>query len=147
MNRLLWAACAGLALGPAAQAHWLVSEDEAAASRAAPTPPATRAVPAVDAPRINLLAPSLASAVPSPTRIQLRFEPVAPAAIRPDSLRVRYGSFRLDITGRITGASRVTADGIDVAEAQLPKGAHRLFVEIQDTLGRTAERQLQFVVE
>lgn len=147
MNRLLWAACAGLALGSAAQAHWLVSEAEATASRAAPTPPATRAVPAVDAPRINLLAPNLASAVPSPTRIQLRFEPVAPAAIRPESLRVRYGSFRLDITGRITATSRVTADGIDVAEAQLPKGAHRLFVEIQDTLGRTAERQLQFVVE
>lgn len=147
MNRLLWAACAALILSPAVQAQWLVSEAEAAAAQAAPTPPATRAVPAVDAPRINLLAPNLASAVASPTRIQMRFEPVAPAAIRPDSLRVRYGSFRLDITGRITAASRVTADGIDVAEAQLPKGAHRLFVEIQDTLGRTAERQLQFVVE
>lgn len=147
MRCLPWAVWAGLALSPAVQAHWLVSEAEAAAAQAAPTPPATRAVPAADAPRINLLAPSLASAVASPTRIHLRFEPVAPAAIRPDSLRVRYGSFRLDITGRITAASRVTADGIDVAEAQLPKGAHRLFVEIQDTLGRTAERQLQFVVE
>lgn len=147
MKRLPWVVWVGWALSPAVQAHWLVSEAEAAAAQAAPTAPATRAVPAADAPRINLLAPSLASAVASPTRIHLRFEAVAPAAIRPDSLRVRYGSFRLDITGRITAASRVTADGIDVAEAQLPKGAHRLFVEIQDTLGRTAERQLQFVVE
>ena len=147
MNRHLIAALAGLALWPAAQAQWLVSAAEAAAAQAAPPPLGTRTVPAADAPRITLLAPNLASAVPSPTRIQLRFEPVAPATIKPDSFRVRYGTFRLDITGRITAASQVTAEGIDVAQAQLPRGAHRLFVEIQDSLGRHVERQLQFVVE
>lgn len=147
MNRIVTRALAALVLCPAAQAHWLVSEAEALASQAAPAPLGVRAVPAPDAPRINLLAPSLAGAVPSPTRIQLRFEPVAPASIRPESFKVRYGAFKLDITGRITAASRVTAEGIDVAEAQLPRGTHRLFIEIQDSMGRSGERQVQFVVD
>jgi hypothetical protein len=134
-------------LGTAAQAFQLVTEQEAAASRAAPEPLVPRTVPAPDAPRINLVAPSLTAAVPSPTRIQVQFQAAAPAAIKPESFRVRYGALRLDITSRITGAAKVTATGIDVAEAALPKGSHRLFIEIQDSAGRTAERQVQFVVE
>jgi hypothetical protein len=47
---------------------------------------------------------------------------------------------------RITAASQVTALGIDVAEATLPKGPHRLFVEVQDSMGRTGERVLPFAV-
>jgi hypothetical protein len=84
--------------------------------------------------------------VPTPTPIRIRFEPSSPATIRPESFRVRYGTLRLDITSRITAASKVTALGIDVAEATLPKGPHRLFVEVQDSMGRTGERVLQFEV-
>ncbi len=131
----------------AAHALQLVTEQEAAASRAAPEPMVARTVPAPDAPRINLLAPSLTAAVASPTRIQVQFQAAAPAAIKPESFRVRYGALRLDITSRITGSAKVTADGIDVAGAALPKGSHRLLIEIQDSAGRTAERQLQFLVE
>lgn len=142
------AALSALASMSALAAPWvLVTEQEALAARAAPEPMASKAVPAPDSPRINLLLPNLASPVASPTRIQLKFEPTAPAKIRPESFKVRYGAFRLDITSRITAASQVTSEGIDVAEAALPKGAHRLFVEIQDSQGRTSERQLQFVVE
>jgi hypothetical protein len=125
----------------------LVTEQEAAASRAAPEPLVARAVPAPDSPRISLLAPNLSSAVPSPTRIHLRFEPTAPATIRPESFKVRYGTFRIDITDRITASSRVTPDGIDVAQASLPKGSHRLQIEILDSLGRAGQQQMQFVVD
>ena len=136
-----------LALPAAARAQMLVTEQEAAAARAAPQALASKFLPVPDAPRIELLAPDLGSPVPSPTRIVLRFEPTAPAAIRPDSFKARYGALRLDITARITAVSKVTAEGLDVAQARLPKGPHRLFLEVQDTLGRTGERQLQFVVE
>ena len=54
------------------------------------------------------------------------------ASIKPDTFKVRYGAFKLDITGRITAAPKVTAEGIDVAEAALPKGSHRLSIEIQE---------------
>ena len=142
------AACV-LLTSPAAHAQWLVTPEEAQASQAAPQPLTPRTAPAATpgAPRVNLLAPNLSNTVPSPTRIQVRFEATAPARIQPETFKVRYGAFRLDITNRITAASKVTAEGIDVAEAALPKGSHRLFIEIQDSMGRVGERVVAFVVE
>lgn len=131
-----------------AHAQWLVTPEEARASQAAPAQLMPRTAPAAPgAPRVNLLAPNLSNTVPSPTPIRVRFEAAAPATIKPETFKVRYGSFRLDITGRITEASKVTAEGIDVAEAALPKGSHRLFIEIQDSMGRVGERVVAFVVE
>ena len=140
--------CLALALPAAAHAApWLVTPEEARASAAAPPTFEPKPAPTPDAPRIELLAPNLSGPVPSVTRIRMRFEPVAPAVIRPDTFRVRYGALRLDITQRIVAAATVAREGIDVAEAKLPSGSHRLFVEISDSLGRVAERVLQFTVE
>lgn len=133
-----------------AEAPWLVTEAEVAASRAAGakgSPLVARSAPDPDAPRIDLLVPDVARSVPSPTRIRLRFEPKPPASIRPDSFRVRYGSLGLDITSRVTGSATVTPAGIDVPEARLPRGAHRLTIEIGDSLGRSSERRIEFTVE
>ena len=113
-----------------------VTDEDAAASRAAPQPCIARAVPA----------PNVASTVASPTRIQVQFQPTAPALIRPETFKLLYGTFRIDITGRITAASKVIAEGIDVALASLPKGVHKLFIEVQDSAGRVGERVLQFEV-
>ena len=77
----------------------------------------------------------------------MKIQPTSPALIRPETFRVLYGSFRIDITDRITASSKVTAQGIDVSEAKLPKGSHKLFIEIQDSAGRTGQSPLQFVVE
>ena len=104
-------------------------------------------MPVPDAPKINVVTPSVVSAVASPTRIQVQFQPTAPAQVRPETFKVLYGTFRIDITDRITAASKVTADGIDVAQASLPKGSHKLYLEIQDSVGRKGERPVQFVVE
>lgn len=141
---------AGLALLaalPVQANEWLVTEQEARLSRAAPAMPEAKAVPVPGAPRIVLLQPDVTAAVASPTRIQVRFEPVGEASIRPDTFKVRYGTLRLDITQRITAVSAVTPQGIDVSEARLPKGAHRLYLEVQDSSGRTGERAVSFVVE
>lgn len=132
---------------PARQPFVLVTEAEAAASQAAGGLLVPRTTPAPGAPRVSLLAPNISNTVPSPTRINLRFEAISPAIIKPETFKVRYGAFKLDITGRITAASKVTAEGIDVAEAALPKGSHRLFIEIQDSMGRLGERVVAFVVE
>ena len=125
----------------------LVSDQEAIASRDAPEPFRAKSLPVPDAPKINVVTPSVVSAVASPTRIQVQFQPTAPAQVRPETFKVLYGTFRIDITDRITAASKVTADGIDVAQASLPKGSHKLYLEIQDSAGRKGERPLQFVVE
>lgn len=145
-----WALAALLA-GSCSLAHaeppFLVSEQEAADSRAAPARLEPRTVPVPGAPRIQLLAPDLNGAVPSPTRIQVKFEPGPASAINPETFRVRYGAFKLDITSRIIAAAKVTPDGIDVSQAALPKGSHRLFIEIQDSMGRAAERRVDFTVQ
>lgn len=130
-----------------AQSSWLVTPEEAQASRSAPPQLTPRTVPVPGAPKVNLLSPDLAAAVPSPTRIQVRFEATAPAAIKPESFKVRYGALRLDITSRIASAAKVTAQGIDVPEAALPKGSHRLWIEVQDSDGRVGSRQVDFTVE
>lgn len=149
MNVLMKIAALGVLLGSvgAVQAQWLVTEQEAMQSRAAPAMPEAKSVPVPGAPRIVLLQPDVAGAVASPTRIQLRFEPAGDAAIRPETFKVRYGTLRLDITQRITAVSTVTPEGIDVSEARLPKGAHRLFMEIQDSAGRAGARAVSFVVD
>jgi hypothetical protein len=136
-----------LCVSGGAWAQWLVTPEEAAASLAAPPPLVMRSMPVAGAPVISVLSPNLTAPVPSPTRIQVRFEPAAPATIRPETFRVRYGSLRIDITGRITSASTITPEGIDVSQASLPKGSHRLFIEVQDSAGRSGERQVQFTVE
>jgi len=145
--KLRWLACLAWLCCAGAQAQWLVTEQEALMSRSAPQMPEAKALPIPDAPRIVLVQPDVSAQVASPTRILLRFEPGPDGQIRPDTFKVRYGTFRLDITSRITSASKVTAEGIDVAEASLPKGSHRLYLEIQDSLGRVGERALSFVVQ
>ena len=140
------AALAGAA-SAIAQTSWLVTPEEASASRASPMPLVPRTTAAPGSPRINLLTPALPGTVNSPTRIQVRFETTLPATIKPESFKVMYGAFKLDITGRITSSSKVTAQGIDVPEAALPKGSHRLWLEIQDSAGRQGMRQVDFVVE
>jgi hypothetical protein len=142
------AVASALAVGAgAASAQWLVTPEEAEVSRRAPPPLAARATPVPGAPSIQVLAPDIGSPVPSPTRIQVKFNAAAPATIDPETFKVRYGSLRLDITGRITASSKVTPTGIDVAQASLPKGSHRLFIEIRDSAGRVGERQVHFSVE
>lgn len=147
MKRSVLTLCALALAASAAQAFELVNDAEAQASRDAPPVFAARAVPAPDAPRIALVAPRLDAPVASPTAIRLKFEPADSASIRPETFKVYYGAFKLDITGRITSAAKVTAEGIDVSEARLPKGSHRLTVAIEDSQGRVGERSVSFVVE
>lgn len=125
----------------------LVTEQEALASRNAPEPFVPKSLPPPDAPQINVSAPILGGPIKSPTRIEVHFQPVPPAVVRPETFRVRYGTLRLDITDRITGAAKVTPGGIEVAEASLPKGSHKLLLAIEDSMGRAGERELRFVVE
>jgi hypothetical protein len=125
----------------------LVSEQEMLASLSAGENPITRSLTATGAPRIELAAPDIRQSISSPTRIALRFVPTAPASIRPESLRVLYGALRLDITSRLLGSAKVNPEGIEVAQAALPRGQHRLTLMLEDTLGRAASHTFAFIVD
>lgn len=133
--------------GAAAAQQWLVTPEEMMAAGTTAAMPQPRSLAHPDAPIIELIAPDLRAKVPSPTRIQLRFRASDPATVRPETFKVRYGAFGLDITGRLTGLAKVTSAGIDVGEARLPKGSHRLDIEVRDTAERVGRRTLEFQVE
>ncbi len=124
----------------------LVTEEEVRAAAAAPmlTP---RAAPVQDAPQIEIVSPDIKGAVTSPTKVHLRFRAVSPATPKPESFRALYGSFRLDITNRLLPFAKLTTEGLILDEASLPSGSHRIFLEIQDSVGRTGVKLLSVTVQ
>jgi hypothetical protein len=125
----------------------LVSNEEMNASNSATHPFTAKALAPKDAPLIELFAPKLATKISSPTPIELKFQPMPPSAVKPDTFRVLYGAFELDITKRILNVAQVTESGVFVQEANLPKGKHKLTMVIEDTAGRRGSKSIEFEVQ
>ena len=125
----------------------LVSIDEMNASNNASPPFRAKSVAPKDAPVIELSAPKLSAPFNSPTPIELKFQPTPPSVVKPDTFKVLYGSFEIDITKRILNVAKVTESGVFVQEAVLPKGKHKLLMVIEDTAGRRGNRSIDFEVQ
>ena len=125
----------------------LVSVDEMNASNNAKPPFTAKSVAPKDAPQIELSAPKLSAPVSSPTPNELRFQPTPPSAVKPDTFKVLYGSFEIDITKRILNVAKVTESGVLVQEASLPKGKHKLLMVVEDTSGRRGNKTIEFEVK
>ena len=131
----------------ACSAQLLVSVDEMNASNNAQPPFKAKSVATKDAPVIELSAPKLSAAVSSPTPIELKFQPTPPSAVKPETFKVLYGSFEIDITKRILNVAKVTETGVFVQEANLPKGKHKLLMVVEDNAGRRGNRSIDFEVK
>ena len=142
----LWVTVALTCSAAAAQNAYLITPAEMKASMDAPPRLAAKAAPVKDAPAIQVTAPTLTGPVKSPTPISVKFQPTAPSAIKPESFRVLYGSFEIDITKRLLNVAKVTEQGVQVSEASLPNGKHKLLLEIEDTAGRKASKLVEFEV-
>jgi len=125
----------------------LVSVDEMNASNNAKPPFTAKSVASKDAPLIELSTPKLSSAVSSPTPIELKFQSTPPSTVKPETFKVLYGSFEIDITKRILNVAKVTESGVFVQEANLPKGKHKLLMVVEDTAGRRGNRSIDFEVK
>ena len=125
----------------------LVSIDEMNASNNASPPFRAKSVAPKDAPVIELSAPKLSNPVSSPTPIELKFQPTPPSAVKPETFKVLYGSFEIDITKRILNVAKVSETGVHVQEASLPKGKHKLLMVVEDTSGRRGNKTIEFVVQ
>lgn len=130
-----------------AQSFVLVTDSEAAASFAAGEVMSPRSVSQPGAPKIELLVPDTSKAISAPTNIELRFVGNPPSEPKPDTFRILYGAFRIDITQRLLGVANVTKDGIKVRDAVLPKGRHQLALTISDSMGRQSQQLVAFTVE
>lgn len=125
----------------------LVTDDEMNASNNAKPPFAAKSVTPKDAPLIELSAPKLSAPVSSPTPIELKFQPTPPSTVKPDTFKVLYGSFEIDITKRILNVAKVSESGVHVKEASLPKGKHKLLMVVEDTSGRRGNKIIEFEVK
>ncbi len=103
--------------------------------------------PNKEAPRIDVKAPKLNTPIASPIAIRINFEATSPATVRPESFKVLYGAFQIDITSRLTSIASATVDGIVVPEASLPVGKHKLLLSIEDSMGRKGYRSVEFEVQ
>ena len=125
----------------------LVSIDEMNASNNASPPFRAKSVAPKDAPVIELSAPKLSTPLSSPTPIELKFQPTPPSAVKPETFKVLYGAFEIDITKRILNVAKVSETGVHVQEASLPKGKHKLLMVVEDTSGRRGNKTIEFEVQ
>jgi len=130
-----------------AEPLWLVTPEEMLKSNSAKPPFYPRVVPPLDAPVIDVITPKLDGSIASPTPILLKFIPKAPANVKPDSFKAYYGTFQIDITNRLLGVAQVTAQGINLKEAALPKGSHKITLNVQDSEGRIGSKIIEFEIK
>jgi len=93
---------------------------------------------------IRIEEPDITRPVRSPVRIRISFQAAANARIVVNSLRVRYGFLGIDITRRILAHARPTASGVSVDDAELPRGRHKVTIQIADNLGRVGAQSVDF---
>ena len=130
-----------------AEPLWLVTPEEMLKSNSAKPLFYPRVVPPLDAPVIDVITPKLDGSIASPTPILLKFVPKAPANVKPDSFKAYYGTFQIDITNRLLGVAQVTAQGINLKEAALPKGSHKITLNVQDSEGRVGSKIIEFEIK
>lgn len=133
-----------------AQELWLVNPKEAVEFQGEAgylAQPALRARSVM--PLIDILQPEALpeGKLKAPFPITVAFRAQNDAQIDVTSFKVLYGALKLDITSRLTQFTQVNADGFKLDKANIPKGKHRLTLQIQDAKQRMAERELRIEVE
>ncbi len=137
---------ASMALAAAsARAFELITAAEAA------LPPGT--VPTLDLrgsptrrPAIIVVSPPRAAGqVRSPLDLKVQFRAFGGAAIDPSSVVVTYlKQPPIDLTQRLT--PYITAQGVDIPQAQVPPGKHQFWIELKDNVGRIGAGEFGFQV-
>jgi hypothetical protein len=98
-------------------------------------------------PSITIVSPqSTVGLISTPVRIEVTFDTSPDARIVPDTFKVLYGAFRIDVTSKIRPYAVVSEHGLLAEKAVLPPGTHRLFLQISDSVGRTAESEVKISV-
>ena len=134
-----WASALGLvgvlALAAPAHALQLVTEQEAALPPDRLPPLETRGSP-TRRPSITIVSPAPnGGAVKSPLSLKVKLRAFGGAKIDPDSIVVNYKKTPMvNLTPRL--APFISADGIEVPDAEVPPGTHDFRIEVKDKDGR-----------
>lgn len=147
--RNLWITCAALVASTlcCAESAMLISDAEFAESQAAPLMFSTKAIPEKDAPRVEIMMPTVSARLKSPIQVQAAFVTTAPATVRPETFKALYGAFQIDITQRLLNVAKISPQGVNVQEAKLPSGHHKLQLLLEDSMGRQGRQTIEFDIE
>ena len=125
----------------------LISIEEARDSNSNKYLSTSKSFALIDAPTIDLIIPKLGSNVISPTPIEIKFSARAPALIKPETFKVFYGTFSIDITNRLQKYAKVTEIGIKVSEVGLPTGNHKITFNVEDTESRIGSKTIELEIK
>jgi hypothetical protein len=97
-------------------------------------------------PEIRVESPRGGETYRSPLPVQVRFVPSSGATIDPTSIRVEL--LKLGFTKDLTQRARefITAAGISMPSAEVPRGTHRVRISVADTSGKRCSEDVQFTV-
>jgi hypothetical protein len=97
-------------------------------------------------PRVTVIWPAPnAGTIKSPLRLQIAFQSRGGHKVEPDSVIVTYMKLPpIDLTERVR--SYIHDGGIDIDDAVVPPGHHRIRIEVMDTSGRSGTADFTFDV-
>ena len=141
--QLAVAALAGALLANPAMAETLITEHEAQ------LPPDNSVLRSIEpGPEVIPVYPPQAAQgmIQSPFEFKVRFRPHGGTQIDLDSLQVLYKRGQgIYLTSRVK--PYVHADGIDMPNAQVPAGTHRIVISVKDSVGHLGQADIRFDVE
>ena len=138
--------------GAAEPAHFeLLSAREFRSELAARRAPGAQFVPRAGdlyAPTITVVKPNNSVPIQPPVDIVVHFAAAQGSTVNISTLKILYGFMKLDVTQRILQAPgvQVSPEGLNASGADLPRGNHKLLIEIADNLGRIARQPIEFTV-
>ncbi len=97
-------------------------------------------------PRIKLMGAMSSSNDVNLANLTIQIIAPGDASINHDSIRIRYGLLRIDVTEKIRHRVDLSGNAIELSSATLPLGTHRLSIEISDTKNRKSAIRLRFKV-
>ena len=134
-------------MGQAGAGDWLILPEEAAMAPAPEPGPGILEAGREDisaGPAIEVVEPLNGGRLPMPIQVLVRFAPRS-EPVDLASLKVTLIKFiSIDITDRIR--PYVTAEGIQVPEAKIPSGKHRVRITLADRAGAWSVKEVSFEV-
>lgn len=99
------------------------------------------------APTIEVLEPHVDAATNPPFDVRVVAHPHEGLAIDHNSIRVRYGFFRIDVTQRMLALGHWQGNEFIVNHANAPAGTHWFYVSLADTARQEANVAVKVVVK
>ncbi|WP_421849621.1 hypothetical protein [Novosphingobium sp.] len=99
------------------------------------------------APTIEVLEPHVDAATNPPFDVRVVAHPHDGLAIDHNSIRVRYGFFRIDVTQRMLALGHWQGNEFIVNHANAPAGTHWFYVSLADTARQEANVAVKVVVK